>query len=586
MNRKIYALMLAFVMLLAAFSGCAKDDKGTYVISASKLIRNREIWDAAGLLGLEGHQQVIEYEEQADLIHEYGLGIASSDIGGDFIHSACGATTGEGVYLMISFGTNGFDSAGYHIDTPFFDGIDQGSRTGIENREQIVNRILRYFKDACAKEKDPDRRSTMDIVYLSPHYAARAGIKNLGVELQGNNLSASNAYAMLRGAAREYGTSWWVDYSPWLNYGEDDNGSATGFDPETGKQTTGAILNTMERERVLAIIEGADGTVAEAGAARAVYVLNDNWVTPYGEMLQKQYRLINEYDFGTAYTPYAMVLSDTFGMMPVLNKPALAFFDQNQYDKAYLQFVNKIMWKGGAEKIAPDKDGVEKSLVNGKYGDTLDFIMREGLTDGLLDTYSAIILNYEEDDITEEDMAKYKKFVSNGGSLIFNTQYSKYIKDALGINLPSTVDKGEYVEIKYGKGSFIVFASTKNGMEVVYENEVIWDFDALGKVMDLLDERYNPFSFTAETGYAMSVSRDEKTIYLAVANNEGVIASASAPPVIDESKFIDIEITYKGIEKIKSVEDIYNSHAITLDGNNMSLHLDAADIALLKIDLE
>ncbi len=563
MSKRIFSLVLVLLVVLACFSGCADSD----AISASKLIKNAGLQNGRTLWGLgKSYLQYVEYGRQYDIIHDNKLGITEDDVGGNFLHSVCGCSSGEWEVFTFKGMFERYGVNGLKLDTGYYDGGDP------ETKEEAVRRIMRYLEESAEKEQNPDYRTSLSSGYLGEHYTGRAGYKNMGVEFQGVGNPYTLSIGMLRGASKQWDTAWYVDFSPWMQ------DTVMGYSHFEESSATGTSLNLMERARIYTWIGGADGSIAEAGAQMSLYP--DGSITPYGKMLQKQYQMIQKYDnIGTSYIPFAMVISDDFNMMPnKYNCDGLGTQVKAYEDNEFLEFCDQLMWKDSMGNWDDDN-----TMRNDKYGDTIDFIMEDASPE-LINTYNAIILDCGE--LSEEQVKTFGKFVKDGGTLIINKSYSGYFNNYIGTKLPTVLEVGDYKEIKSGKGSYIVFGNKTNDISASFNDESKWNYAVLEEIWDKIMEKYYPFRFSDNVGFVSSVTDDAKTIYLYVSENDGVTKGHETPEVYDHSKAIDLTVTYKGIESIASVTDIYNSHEVKLDGNEISLFLDAGDFAVLEIKLK
>lgn len=555
MFKKIISVILILPLLICSGCGTVADNNSpsptpeqqSRPFLASELIKNAELWNGERLLDDE-FQVIIEYFD--DRAVEDGLGVNYSAFGEDFLHN--GYAAGEwGNGLLVE--------------------------SGPEDSLELL--------------------TAMNCFYPWHHYAGEAGFKNLGTELGVTVGGYQFRLAMNRGAAKQYGTTWFVDFSSWMVYDGIEYILDYKVDSPTwgshSSPTGGHSLNLMERTLLLSYMAGADAVIAEAGEHIAYYSYGDDAeLTPYGEVLKKLNDFTKQYsDIGTAYTPYAVILDKYHGIgkgysavdpaRPIFGN-LFTEFDTDEFTTA---IFDTLLWKGtlSADIYTDEKD----VMANTRYGDTFDCLLQNASPE-LLDTYFALIFSGDIE-LSDEELENYANYVKNGGNLVINTAYV-HLFDSLDVELPEDVNGQYYTKVAYGKGCFYIYG--KFGLPVIsYDADGNlqlrycgdWKVGGLDLILDELHSEYMPLTFSKEIGYSISVK--DGYMYLYLFNNEGVSKKGNKPAVIDESKAVAMTVEYTGDHSVLSAEDIYNGHAVELSGNTFSIEFEAGGMAVIELKL-
>ncbi len=585
--KKITALLLAFFLLFLC--GCTEvlptDIAEEKSFSASELIRNAYLWNGSYMFDDE-FKFVIEYFDMKAV--EAGLGTNYNELGGDFIHNS--NSIGEWGYQLMQYvgglrdGVNspGCDSVS-DKGPSFFD--EPAPATRIEAYNRVI-KIISEFID--------EKYTAMNGHYTWQHYAGEAGYKALGQELGENVNAYQYKIAMLRGAAKEYGTPWFVDYSFWY-YGTVPNYV------KGEENINGHSENLMERTLLMAFMAGADATIAEAGELKIFYP--DDTLTPYGEVIKKVHDFTKKLtERGTVYTPFALLIDKYYGMNSG-NNGSFDTFKAGAPEDYTFSVLNDFIWESSFDSAIYNERNV---LVNSKYGDLFDGIFIDS-PDELLETYPVIILMGNVDYYTEAEVKKLADYVKNGGVLVLNTAYAKYLT-GFPVEIPSKLNGEIYKEIELGKGSVFVFGkgcsesvAFDDDGNMYWRTPDDWKIDGLSDILDELYKRYVPLTFSESVEHIISVKDGSLVVYLA--NNDGMSKTAGVrkiyddtgeivdfeyyvdPLEVDSTKTKDLVIEYTGEYTLHSAEDIYNSHEVKLDENKISLHLDPGDIAVVEMKI-
>ena len=473
-----------------------------------------------------------------------------------------------------------------------------------KTREEAVQKIFDFLNTVYKPLSSTGIYYAMNSICPWQHYAAEAGFNVIGVEFA-ESYNYQLRLAMARGAARQYQTPWYVDFSSWyggmLDYREDQPYGTNPDGTPVGGPNNGHSLNLQERSFIYAYMAGADAMVAEGGGPLCYYekekeyivngencytaVYEGQNISPYGELCKKFYSFAKSNpDVGTSYAPYAVVLDKYHGMdgYPGQDHQAFGNFWYEDGDNFTQQILSKI-WN------TYDKPNhVEQTnLVNNKYGELFDMVL-QNVSAELCDTYKALILTGNLE-LSDDEVQKYINYVKNGGCLVINTAYVDLFSS---VNLPDTVTAGKHFdEIEYGEGSFIVFGQGGTFETCMREDgsesfALGADYSASGfdHVMEVLQARFVPFEISEEVMYSINVK--DNTLYLTLINNNGITKNGYSAVVVDESKAVDLQIKLIQNYCVESVSDIYNSTPLQFDNQTVSLTLPAGGVAVLEFKLK
>lgn len=541
---------------------------------ASELIKNPELWNGKRILD-DKFQFIVEYKN--DEIVNAGLGTNYNAFGGDFLHVK--STAGEWGYGLL------------HLE-----GIADGAgiinefKYDPQSREEALEQIHEFLeKQYKSKLTEGNWLTAMNGHYPWQHYAGEAGFQCIGTEIGEGMASYQLRIAMNRGAARQYDTTWFVDFSQWFGGYILDYTDGEGSFGEYSSPNGGHSISLMERSLLLAFMAGADATIAEGGQYMVSYkrnFKNGYELTPYGEFCKRYNEFTTKYnDIGTAYTPYAFILDKYHGFDMSGCGNAFGKFETYYEDQFTYDILNNYIWN---KTLDGTHNGEESSVMaNTKFGDTFDMLLQNADLD-LLETYPALIFTGNIK-LSTDELDTYAQYVKNGGKLVLNTAYVQQF-ESLELNLPEKLNKENYAEVSYGKGKFIIYG--KGGMPDIItdengsmqiESSGDWKIGGLHNILTDLHSEYVPFTFSENIGYSVSVK--DGIMYLYVFNNDGVTKEVNKETVVDESKAIDLTINYTGSHIVNGVEDIYNHHDVKTSGDEFSVHLGAGDMAVLEIKL-
>lgn len=417
----------------------------------------------------------------------------------------------------------------------FFFGEHKGFANKEPSNRQEALDILKEFLDTeyIKGGAHPWESITGHLQYQ--HYAGEMGFDVLGVEIGEVVNSYQMHIAFTRGAAKQFGTPWLVDFSPWLNDGMLDYSGERVWGDSSGANK-GHSVSLHERSYYMSYMSGANWIIAEAGGINFFYPKLDAdgnyFLTPLGKAGQKFNEFtINNSDIGIPYTPFGILLDYYHGTYYGSDYPKRAFetFPYNEGDNLTWSILDKFFpdsWKQWERKE-------KNALTNSPYGDTCDVIMQNAPQE-ILNSYPAIILSGDIR-FSEEETGKIITYIMQGGTAIINTAYLKYFPEIIKSDGDNTMT------CYLGKGKAIVYGPD-------------YCSDRLDAILNELTAKYIPFTISGNIEYLMNVKKD--SIILTIINNDGVLKPVNEPVIIDQTKNQFIEIVYKGDDTIKWVKDL------------------------------
>ena len=476
---------------------------------------------------------------------------------GEYVSQLSNVKAAEWGYSVLNLPTGSVDGAGRVMQNVYLD-----NKANITTRKDALAKIKEFIMGQYVRGAANPWYS-MNGHHSWHHYAGEWGFDVLASEIGENIHGYQFHVAMNRGAARQYNRAWAIDFSSWHGAGILDY-SSTPIWGNYSSPTNGHSLNLVERSFVMSYMSGADSVVAEAGAAISFYSeLDSNGlykISPYGEVCRdfNAFTKANP-DVGITYTPIAIALDYYHGMdRHSSGNYVFGKFAYNSGDQMTHTLVDMI-WPG---TWAVERNGNETgALSNGPYGDSFDFLLQNASQE-VLNTYPAIILS---GDITlsNEEVARYKAYVKQGGTLVLNTAYLKQFPEYTG-----TLSNNRY-DVKDGAGKVIVYGPDYSTSKL----------DSI--IRELLDELM-PISVSSNIQHIVNVK--DGYMYVTLMNSDGVTKTSHGTTTFNANKDKTVTVKYEGDLKIKGVKDIYNGNrSIKMTNNSCSISLDAGDIVILEI---
>lgn len=515
-------------------------------------ISNPSLWTGPSLsndgfvveIEMGAESSVRSTERTKKSIDHYNMGVYQSPL--PEIRAA------EWGYTVLNLHTGQIDGAGRKINNIYLDNM-----ASINDRKTALETIMRFVKTQYRVEDGITPWYSMNGHHCWHHYAGATGATVLASEI-GENIHGYQLHiAMNRGAARQYNKPWVIDFSSWhgasiLDY------SKTKIWKEYSGAKYGHSINLVERSMLMSYMAGADGVVAEGGGAICFYddiTTDDHYkLSPYGKVFQKLYQFSKaNSNVGITYTPFAVLLDQFHGMdRQPSGQQAFGKFGYNQGDMETFNLI-ETLWP---QTFSVEKNGNEiGAMVNSKYPDAVDFLL-QGASLDMLKTYKAVMLSGDIK-LTPAQIADLRSYAAEGGVVLASDRHL----DQLSFN--GTGDTAIREE-KVGKGKIVGF-----------------DSSALKDILNEYLKEMLPIEVEGDVEYFVNVA--DGAFYVTLINNDGVMKSPKTPVQFDSSKRKDIVIHYKAKNSIQSVEELWNSRKVQVEGRTIKFRMLPGDCYILKI---
>ena len=515
-------------------------------------ISNPSLWTGPSLsndgfvveIEMGAESSVRSTERTKKSIDHYNMGVYQSPL--PEIRAA------EWGYTVLNLHTGQIDGAGRKINNIYLDNM-----ASINDRKTALETIMRFVKTQYRVEDGITPWYSMNGHHCWHHYAGATGATVLASEI-GENIHGYQLHiAMNRGAARQYNKPWVIDFSSWhgasiLDY------SKTKIWKEYSGAKYGHSINLVERSMLMSYMAGADGVVAEGGGAICFYddiTTDDHYkLSPYGKVFQKLYQFSKaNSNVGITYTPFAVLLDQFHGMdRQPSGQQAFGKFGYNQGDMETFNLI-ETLWP---QTFSVEKNGNEiGAMVNSKYPDAVDFLL-QGASLDMLKTYKAVMLSGDIK-LTPAQIADLRSYAAEGGVVLASDRHL----DQLSFN--GTGDAAIREE-NVGKGKIVGF-----------------DSSALKDILNEYLKEMLPIEVEGDVEYFVNVA--DGAFYVTLINNDGVMKSPKTPVQFDSSKRKDIVINYKAKNSIQSVEELWNSRKVQVEGRTIKFRMLPGDCYILKI---
>lgn len=515
-------------------------------------ISNPSLWTGPSLsndgfvveIEMGAESSVRSTERTKKSIDHYNMGVYQSPL--PEIRAA------EWGYTVLNLHTGQIDGAGRKINNIYLDNM-----ASINDRKTALETIMRFVKTQYRVEDGITPWYSMNGHHCWHHYAGATGATVLASEI-GENIHGYQLHiAMNRGAARQYNKPWVIDFSSWhgasiLDY------SKTKIWKEYSGAKYGHSITLVERSMLMSYMAGADGVVAEGGGAICFYddiTTDDHYkLSPYGKVFQKLYQFSKaNSNVGITYTPFAVLLDQFHGMdRQPSGQQAFGKFGYNQGDMETFNLI-ETLWP---QTFSVEKNGNEiGAMVNSKYPDAVDFLL-QGASLDMLKTYKAVMLSGDIK-LTPAQIADLRSYAAEGGVVLASDRHL----DQLSFN--GTGDTAIREE-KVGKGKIVGF-----------------DSSALKDILNEYLKEMLPIEVEGDVEYFVNVA--DGAFYVTLINNDGVMKSPKTPVQFDSSKRKDIVINYKAKNSIQSVEELWNSRKVQVEGRTIKFRMLPGDCYILKI---
>ena len=525
---------------------------------------------------LKGKTQISDYIIDTDVW--YSEPIVE---GVDFIYEAQVLSTGKNAWNTSLLTSSNLEKKTCDTTSDFASGVKtfewtsnyvlpmlQSQAGQFTSKKDALDVVWNFLKDAT--EGVTHKWAAMESFMRYQHYAAEFGYDILGCELGADIPGSSVSVAFTRGAARQYGKTWFVDFSLWgagsegiggsmLNYSDDPTAfNATG-EAQVNNADGGQGLSATRRHHLYAYMSGARWLINEAGGNNAFYteIGEDGYyeLSPHGLVFQEVYDFVlRNNDRGYTYTPYALVLDYYHGL-------PFGLWNGNKVFEAFPLDEGDMMTQNLLSLFYPGWNQLtvcaENQLINTPFGDTTDVLLQNA-SQKVLNSYPVVILSGSID-FSKDEIDKYRAYVKQGGTLLLNTAYlenfPEYEKDTDG-----------YYEVSDGEGKVIVYGNDYN-------------VSALEEILADLNSDLIPFEIEGDVQYLMNVKNG--SLVLTLINNKGVTKPTEGQEIIDQTKIQDIKIRYTGGNTVLEVRDWFSGETLS-KSSEQSLSLAPGDMAVIE----
>ncbi len=463
------------------------------------------------------------------------------------------------------------DGAGYR----HYGGYPQPPRTRAEAAEVVKAYFNRLATDARAKAKPEELRlfSSINGHYCYQHNACEWGADIVGSEV-GENINSTQAHiAFTRGAARQYGKPWLMDFSSWYGPSMYDEDPRKTWGEYSGPDR-GHSLSLHRRTYYVAYMAGADVVVAEGGWLnffRSQSPGPDGTLplSRLGEEGARFYAFTKRYpDRGIPYTPVGLLIDPLHGIYPGFGeKLAWNAFPYLPGDQRILN-----VW----ETFFPDSLDVQTKrnekgyLVTSPYGDILDVILNNA-PDAILASYPVLLLAGE---LTEEAplAERLRKYVRQGGTLLLSEA------DAQRAAMNRTLKLKPAMLSATGSGCAQVRLG--RGAVVVYREDGSVGGGVLAKLLAQVRDELVPLRISGRLESLYNRTADGWIVTLV--NNEGLTKTYNEPPRIDGVPET-AAIRYTGPERVRAAWLCTPDGDQPLDPTNIHLVIPPGEVRVVRL---
>lgn len=469
----------------------------------------------------------------------------------------CGV--GEWEYSFHNLKNGDADGAGYK----HFGGYPTPPQSRAEALDCVRRYYLRLREDALAKASEDQRKCFVSVNghYCYQHYACEWGCDVVGSEVGENINSIQTHIAFTRGAARQYGKAWLMDFSSWYGPSMFDEDPKRTWGDNSGP-THGHSLSLHARTYYVSYMAGANVVVAEGGWLNCFKSQEPGPdgtlpMSSLGEKAAEFYRFTRRHpDRGVAYAPVALLLPFDHGIYPGFGgKLSWNVFPYTPGDQRILDALNVLFPGSLGDPEQPERPDRQPGnpewkdpeymhtealrLVASPCGDIADVLLANASSE-VLRSYPVLVLagEFSPDSHLAQRLDQY---VSCGGTLILDEAYK-----AVGL-LPKELaekvgapDSNSQTRVQYGQGEVVVLASSKPDQPTAER--------PLAKALAAIAHDPIPFSVTGrvETLY----NRTETGWVITVVNNEGVAKTFREPPVINAAAEQTVTVKAGGRQKV------------------------------------
>ena len=476
-------------------------------------------------------------------------------------------------YSFYHLKNGALDGAGYK----HYGGYPQSPRTRTEAAEVVKAYFNRLAADARAKASPKELLlfSSINGHYCYQHYACEWGANIVGSEV-GENINSTQAHiAFTRGAARQYGKPWLMDFSSWYGPSMYDEDPRKTWGEYSGPDR-GHSLSLHRRTYYVAYMAGADIVVAEGGwlnffRSQSPGLDGTLPISRLGEDGARFYAFTKRYpDRGISYTPIGLLIDPLHGIYPGFGEKLV--WNAFPYSPGDQRILN--LW----ETFFPDSLDVQAKanekghLVASPYGDILDVILNTA-PDAILASYPVLLLAGEV--AQEARLAeRLRKYVRQGGTLLLSEADAKRTVIARALKLKpdmlSAVGLG-YARVRVGRGAVLV-----------YREDGPVGAGALAKLLVQVRDELVPLQISGRLESLYNRTADGWIVTLV--NNEGITKTYNEPPRIDGTPQM-AAIRHTGPGRVRTACLCTPEGGELLDPANIHLAIPPGEVRVVRLTL-
>lgn len=324
------------------------------------------------------------------------------------------------------------------------------------NRTEAQRRLALYW--AC---RAADARATVNassstpIFSMTGHYlysglgAAFEGGKVIPGSEIGENINSINAHlAFTRGAARQWGMPFIIDFSAWMQ-GYILDYSKSKFWGTASSPTGGHSLMLFRRAYFASFFAGTNGLLAEAGAVNFFYENTTQsgvlQLSPLGAIGRELYALSHaaggsEAVRGIPYVPLAIVIEQAHGMGLGwwYQQQAWDIFPLSENEQRTTEWL-KQLWPHSFLVMNEFDSPISESnyMVASPFGDIADVLLPQNLSGAMLsEAYRVVVLGGIGTAVDSVLAAELQKYVQLGGVVVLGADEAKSLSPQfLGLTL-------------------------------------------------------------------------------------------------------------------------------------------------------
>jgi len=410
--------------------------------------------------------------------------------------------------------------------------------------------------------------------YCYQHYACEWGCDVVGSEV-GENINSIQAHiAFTRGAARQYGKPWLMDFSSWYGPSIFDEDPRRTWGDNSGP-TNGHSLSLHLRTYYVSYMAGANIVVAEGGwlngfRSRTPGPDGALPLSALGQEMASFYRFTRRHpDRGAPYAPIALLLPFDHGIYPGFGpKATWNAFPYTSGDQQILDTLNALFPGSLGDPAQPERPDHQPDdpswtdpdymhtealrLVASPYGDITDVLLANARPETLRG-YPAILV--AGDHLPDAGLARrLEDYVNQGGTLLGESDgLRKILPSRLAARLHSSPDLNRqdaktprnalrgFTRIRHGRGAIVVLASSPAVGPTADR--------PMSRAIEEAARELIPFRISGRLETLYNRTKDGWIVTLV--NNLGVTKTFFAPPRIDPTASQVVTVAYCGRGRVR-----------------------------------